>query len=104
MAFVGLATFTAIVHGPVSAVRPCGVHMLHMCVFGAPQATAALACGFEAVVSWPCAPQDEPAYCGLSTLVMVLNALSIDPHRSWKGVWRWFSEDMVRARGGGGVA
>ncbi len=26
--------------------------------------------------------QDEPAYCGLSTLVMTLNALSIDPHRS----------------------
>ena len=23
--------------------------------------------------------QDEPAYCGLSSLVMVLNALAIDP-------------------------
>ena len=26
--------------------------------------------------------QDEPAFCGLSTLVMCLNALSIDPHRT----------------------
>ena len=26
--------------------------------------------------------QDEPAFCGLSTLVMVLNALSIDPGRA----------------------
>lgn len=39
--------------------------------------------------------QDEPAYCGLSTLVMVLNAMAIDPGRVWKGVWRWFHEDML---------
>ena len=39
--------------------------------------------------------QDEPAYCGLSTLVMVLNALAIDPGRVWKGVWRWFHEGML---------
>ena len=25
--------------------------------------------------------QDEPAYCGLATLVMVLNALEVDPQR-----------------------
>jgi len=30
--------------------------------------------------------QNEPAYCGLGTLAMVLNALAIDPGRSWKGV------------------
>jgi hypothetical protein len=29
--------------------------------------------------------QDEPAYCGLATLIMVLNALEIDPGRVWKG-------------------
>ena len=29
--------------------------------------------------------QDEPAYCGLSTLIMVLNAMEIDPGRVWKG-------------------
>eukprot|EP01119_Soliformovum_irregulare_P023096 TRINITY_DN8004_c0_g1_i3.p1 TRINITY_DN8004_c0_g1~~TRINITY_DN8004_c0_g1_i3.p1 ORF type:complete len:276 (-),score=32.31 TRINITY_DN8004_c0_g1_i3:465-1292(-) len=39
--------------------------------------------------------QTEPAYCGLTTLSMVLNALSIDPKRLWKGPWRWFSEDLL---------
>ena len=39
--------------------------------------------------------QDEPAYCGLSTLVMVLNALSVDPGRIWKGPWRWYHENML---------
>ena len=39
--------------------------------------------------------QDEPAYCGLATLVMVLNAMSIDPQRVWKGVLRWFHEEML---------
>lgn len=39
--------------------------------------------------------QAEPTYCGISSLVMVLNALQIDPKRLWKGVWRWFSEDIA---------
>lgn len=26
---------------------------------------------------------------------MALNALLIDPHRVWKGVWRWFDESML---------
>jgi len=39
--------------------------------------------------------QDEPAYCGLSTLTMVLNALTIDPGKVWKGPWRWYHEDML---------
>nr|XP_043609971.1 glutathione gamma-glutamylcysteinyltransferase 1-like isoform X2 [Erigeron canadensis] len=39
--------------------------------------------------------QSEPAYCGLATLAMVLNALSIDPGRKWKGPWRWFDETML---------
>lgn len=30
--------------------------------------------------------QSEPAYCGLATLAVVLNALSIDPGRKWKGI------------------
>lgn len=34
--------------------------------------------------------QDEPAYCGLSSLAMTLNTLSIDPRRTWKGPWRWW--------------
>lgn len=39
--------------------------------------------------------QSEPAFCGLGTLTMALNALSIDPGRVWKGPWRWFSEEML---------
>lgn len=39
--------------------------------------------------------QDEPGYCGLSTLVMVLNALSVDPGKVWKGPWRWYHENML---------
>lgn len=29
--------------------------------------------------------QSEPAYCGLASLSVVLNALAIDPGRKWKG-------------------
>jgi glutathione gamma-glutamylcysteinyltransferase len=39
--------------------------------------------------------QTEPAFCGLGTLVMVLNALEIDPGRAWKGPWRWYSEEQL---------
>lgn len=39
--------------------------------------------------------QDEPAYCGLTSLVMVLNAFAVDPGVVWKGVWRWYHEDML---------
>lgn len=41
--------------------------------------------------------QDHPAYCGLGTLVMVLNALSLDPGRVWREgyPWRWYSEEML---------
>lgn len=39
--------------------------------------------------------QSDPAFCGLGTLVMVLNALAIDPGRAWKGPWRWFSEELL---------
>ncbi|KAH0913649.1 hypothetical protein HID58_036970 [Brassica napus] len=39
--------------------------------------------------------QSEPAYCGLASLSMVLNSLSIDPGRKWKGPWRWFDESML---------
>lgn len=39
--------------------------------------------------------QDEPAFCGVTTLAMVLNALEIDPRRVWKGRWRWFSESLL---------
>ncbi|KAJ9463263.1 Glutathione gamma-glutamylcysteinyltransferase 3 [Diplonema papillatum] len=39
--------------------------------------------------------QDKPAFCGLSTLVMALNTLQIDPGRVWSGCWRFFHEDML---------
>ncbi|KAJ8315568.1 hypothetical protein KUTeg_007718 [Tegillarca granosa] len=39
--------------------------------------------------------QEEPAFCGLTTLVMVLNALEIDPGKVWKGPWRWYHENML---------
>ena len=37
--------------------------------------------------------QDEPAFCGLSTLVMLLNALQVDPMRVWKVAFSiaWYS-------------
>ncbi|KDO60419.1 hypothetical protein CISIN_1g011156mg [Citrus sinensis] len=39
--------------------------------------------------------QSEPAYCGLATLAVILNALAIDPGRTWKGPWRWFDDTML---------
>lgn len=33
--------------------------------------------------------------CGLGTLTMCLNALNLDPHRQWRGPWRWFSEELL---------
>lgn len=33
--------------------------------------------------------------CGLGSLAMVLNSLEMDPGQQWKGVWRWYSEDML---------
>ncbi|CAM9185317.1 unnamed protein product, partial [Ectocarpus fasciculatus] len=45
--------------------------------------------------------QSEPAYCGVSTLCMILNCLSMDPtvvHGArgvWKGPWRWYHEELL---------
>ena len=39
--------------------------------------------------------QGDPAFCGLGSLVVALNALGIDPGRLWKGPWRWFSEELL---------
>jgi len=39
--------------------------------------------------------QSDPAFCGLGSLVVALNALAIDPERLWKGPWRWFAEDLL---------
>jgi len=39
--------------------------------------------------------QSDPAFCGLGSLVVALNALAIDPERLWKGPWRWFAEELL---------
>jgi glutathione gamma-glutamylcysteinyltransferase len=39
--------------------------------------------------------QTEPTYCGLSSLVICLNTLAVDPRQTWKGPWRWYSEAML---------
>lgn len=39
--------------------------------------------------------QADPAFCGLGSLVVALNALGIDPGRLWKGPWRWFGEELL---------
>jgi len=39
--------------------------------------------------------QAEPSFCGLASLVMVLNGLAVDPKRRWKGPWRWYAESLL---------
>lgn len=39
--------------------------------------------------------QVEPAYCGVTTLTVCLNAFSIDPRQTWKAPWRWYTEAML---------
>lgn len=39
--------------------------------------------------------QSESTSGGRASLAMVLNSLRIDPMRTWKGAWRWFSEQNL---------
>uniref|UniRef100_A0A7S3LAH1 glutathione gamma-glutamylcysteinyltransferase n=1 Tax=Amphora coffeiformis TaxID=265554 RepID=A0A7S3LAH1_9STRA len=39
--------------------------------------------------------QAEPAYCGITTLTVCLNAFLIDPRQTWKAPWRWYTEAML---------
>ncbi|KRX01776.1 hypothetical protein PPERSA_00149 [Pseudocohnilembus persalinus] len=39
--------------------------------------------------------QQGPPTCGPTTLAMVFNALGLDPQKRWKGIWRWWSEDLI---------
>ena len=39
--------------------------------------------------------QADPAYCGPASLIMILNSHQIDPNKNWKGIWRWYSEDLL---------
>jgi glutathione gamma-glutamylcysteinyltransferase len=43
--------------------------------------------------------QTDPALTAVSSLAMVLNALNHDPQRTWKGPWRWNSEEVVQCIG-----
>ncbi|KAL3762407.1 hypothetical protein ACHAW5_010701 [Stephanodiscus triporus] len=37
----------------------------------------------------------DPAYCGVSTLILILNALAIDPNVRWRGGWRWYGNESM---------
>ena len=39
--------------------------------------------------------QMDPAYCGVSTLVLILNALAMDPNVRWRGGWRWYGNESM---------
>jgi len=39
--------------------------------------------------------QTDPAFCGVTTLLMVLNSLAIDPGVRWRGGWRYFGDESV---------
>jgi len=43
--------------------------------------------------------QSDPAFCGVTTLLMCLNAMCIDPNIRWRGGWRFYgSEDVLLDR------
>lgn len=43
--------------------------------------------------------QSDPAFCGVTTLLMCLNAMCIDPNIRWRGGWRFYgSEDVLLNR------
>lgn len=39
--------------------------------------------------------QSDPAFCGVTTLLMVLNAMNMDPNVRWKGGWRYYGDENV---------
>ena len=39
--------------------------------------------------------QSDPAFCGVTTLAMILNACAVDPNVRWRGGWRWYGNDDV---------
>jgi glutathione gamma-glutamylcysteinyltransferase len=43
--------------------------------------------------------QSDPAYCGITTLQIVLNSLAVDPNVRWRGGWRYYGdEDTILER------
>lgn len=39
--------------------------------------------------------QSDPAFCGVTTLMMVLNTLAMDPNVRWRGGWRFYGDEQV---------
>lgn len=39
--------------------------------------------------------QSDVAMCGPGSLAIVLNAVEADPGQVWRGIWRWYSDDML---------
>ena len=39
--------------------------------------------------------QSKLTYSGLTTLAIILNSLQIDPRRSWKSIWRWYTDELL---------
>jgi glutathione gamma-glutamylcysteinyltransferase len=39
--------------------------------------------------------QSDPAFCGITTLMMVMNTMCIDPNVRWKSGWRFFGSEEV---------
>ena len=39
--------------------------------------------------------QSDPAFCGVTTLIMVLNAMCVDPDVRWRGGWRYYGSEEV---------
>jgi glutathione gamma-glutamylcysteinyltransferase len=46
--------------------------------------------------------EPDPAKAGLACLSMVLNALGVDPGRTWKSPWRWYAPEMIAGAAAGG--
>ena len=40
--------------------------------------------------------QADPTFCGPTTMACVFNSLNVDPRRRWKGIWRWYLEEMIK--------
>lgn len=42
--------------------------------------------------------QSDPAYCGVTTLLIVLNAMAVDPNIRWRGGWRYYGDEDTLLR------
>ena len=62
-------------------------------LFGESLTTGHVNCYFKLAAQM--STQDETTYCGLTSLVIVLNALAVDPMKVWKSPWRWYHENTL---------